>query len=156
MTHYHEQREDEMKKREQRLEELRKQREELTKEIEQLESIKVWEPEGGDYYVRDNGDVLDCPTDSGTKLFGTERKTREQAEKARDKMRVFNRLLAYVDEACGGYDFVMDGDNYYIELNNGVYIMDFDVNFMKVGAIYMPEQVAIELCKKLNSGEVVL
>jgi len=37
MTHYNEQREQEMKKREQRLEELRKQREELDKIIKQLE-----------------------------------------------------------------------------------------------------------------------
>jgi len=156
MTHYHEQREDEMKKREQRLEELRKQREELTKEIEQLESIKVWEPEGGDYYVRDNGDVLDCPTDSGTKLFGTERKTREQAEKARDKMRVFNRLLAYVDEFAD--DSTTDKWRiYHISLlNNGTYGWHREESLRSLCTVYMPKQVAIDLCEKLNSGEVVL
>jgi len=146
MTRYHNE----------RLEELRKQHAELTKEIDKLEAVKVWEPEGGEYYILGSGEVRYYESHNAIKLFGTERKTRKAAEKARDKMRVFNRLLAYVDEACGGYEFVVDGDNYYIELNNGVYIMDFDVNFMKVGAIYMPEQVAIELCKKLNSGEVVL
>jgi len=41
MTHYNEQREQEMKKREERLEELRKQREELDEEERKLNSGEV-------------------------------------------------------------------------------------------------------------------
>jgi len=145
MTHYHNE----------RLEELRKQHAELTKEIDKLEAVKAWDPEGGEYYILGSGEVRYYESHNAIKLFGTERKTREQAEKARDKMRVFNRLLAYVDEFAKD-----DSDNYYtvglIDSPNEYDWFGHDSRVKVIGAVYMPKQAAIELCEKLNSGEVVL
>ena len=158
MTHYHEQREDEMKKRVERIEELRKQRDELTKEIEQLEAVKVWEPEGGEYAVNIDGIVIHQDFPSCVSKFGIGRKTKALAFKAHDKMRVFNRLLAYVDEFAPDYEFEYENDNCCIYYDNDDNEFKFDI-FMQLqylGTVYMPRQVAIDLCKKLNSGEVVL
>ena len=149
MTHYHTE----------RLEELRKQHAELTKEIEELESAKLWEPEGGRFYIIGSGDVAHYESQDAYRLFGIERKTREQAEKACDKMRVFNRLHAYVDEACGGYDFIVGGaENYCIVYDHDLkqFTTDKWISVQYTGLVYMPRQTAIELCEKLNSGEVVL
>ena len=140
MTHYHTE----------RLEELRKQREELTKEIEKLEAFKSWRPEGGGYTIYTDGEVLKAASSRIYAKFGTERKTR-------DKMRVFNRLLAYVDEFCGGYEFAVGEDNCYVSRNRrSGFFVGADCTCNDTGKVYMPEQTAIELCEKLNSGEVVL
>jgi len=145
MSHYNEQ----------RLEELRKQHAELTKEIEELESVKVWEPEGGGYVVNMDGISIleDLPEE--VLQFGIGRKTQSLAIKAHHKMRVFNRLLAYVDEFAPGYEFVMGERNYYVYKGSASFSYGVD-DVMDIGKVYMPKQTAIELCEKLNSGEVAL
>ena len=129
-----------------------------TSQKEELE-VKQWEPVGGVWYVDYEGGVLDgvFSTDE-TRLFGVERPTEEQAEKARDKMRVFNRILAYVDKYCPDFEYDADECNFYIEYsyNTGRYEYDSDGTYKRVGAVYMSQDVAEELCRKLNSGEVVL
>ena len=154
MSHYKEQREQESIKRQKRLEELRKQAAELDEEIKKLEAVKVWDPVVGDWFICADGVIHNG---SSTKLynrFGTERQSREQAEKARDKMRVFNRLLAYVDEFSNSSEC----NYYYIATDkNGEYDWHRCESMnISLCTIYMPKQVAIDLCAKLNSGEVVL
>ena len=145
---------------EQRVEYLEKLVHELrsgTSQKEELE-VKQWEPVGGDWFVYSEGEVSDEPSTDGCRLFGMERSTEEQAEKARDKMRVFNRLLAYVDEHCPDFEYDADEANYHIDYNynSGRYEYDWDGTYKRVGAVHMSQDVAEELCRKLNSGEVAL
>ena len=149
---------------------LQKQIEEMKQRIAEMEAlvsnqqekveVKQWQPIGGEWWVDSEGDVLAGMSIDETRQFGMERPTKEQAEKARDEMRVYHRLLAYVHEHAPDYEYNPDDDNYYIENNLdegvGYYRIDWDCNYKRVGLVYMPEDVAEELCRKLNSGEVVL
>jgi hypothetical protein len=124
--------------------------------------IKKWEPEGGDFLIKVNGRIaLACvPSEhkENARKFGTLRKTEEQAKKAAEKMRKVNRLLAYVDEACGGYDFVAGSSNTHVlyDHRSKAWVPSAKDDYEVAGAVYMPREVARELVKKLNSGEVVL
>lgn len=140
----------------QRIEEMEKQLAALRAEVEN--ESKQWHPIGGEYCITPTGDVSMAPSDTDYGAFGTERPTKEQAEKARDEMRAFNRLLAYRDEFDPDFEYD-DGWNFYIEIDiddSRKYTYDSDMNYKRVGVVYMSEKVAEELCDKLNSGEVVL
>lgn len=134
--------------------------EELQEMREKLQASKVseWEPEGGKWYISGEGELFNGVSTRACRIFGTERKTKELAQKARDKMRVFKRLLAYVDEACGGHDFKLNTENYHIYYSHsdGVWRTWYGKSSEGLGTVYMPEHVAKELCEKLNSGEVKL
>ena len=118
-----------------------------------------WQPVGGDYYVSIDGQVISFGSTELAKLQGAARATKEQTEKARDAMRVFNRLLAYKDEFAPDFvhktgDIVscqiavnVDGDYRMIGSNHA---------FSSPTTIYFPASVAGVLVDKLNSGEVVL
>ena len=130
----------------------------LQAELEQAKQRKVWKPQGGEWYVGACGEVWEDDSDDGTRLFGTERPTKEAAIKARDEMRVFNRLLAYRDEFDPDFEREDGGDNYFVKIDveRGKYLSDSDCFYKRVGIVYMSEQVAEELATKLNNGEVVL
>ena len=64
--------------------------------MKEPEPIKQWEPQGGEYKCYGDGSV--DKTQKTKNDFGATYKTKEQAEWARDHMRRFNRLLAYVAE----------------------------------------------------------
>lgn len=119
----------------------------------------MWNPKGGEWTVDITGLVFTGDTDRESRDFGTERATRELAKVASEKMRVFNRLLAYVDEACGGYEFSAGRDNAYISFDteDNKYLVSYEASeFKSLGTVYMHLDTAHMLCKKLNSGEVVL
>jgi len=144
-----------------KLEQLLKQKAEIEEQIKLIEEEKLkqkWEPVGGDYYVCSDGEVDQCHSIEGFRLFGTERQTQEQAEKARDKMRVFNRLLAYQDEFCADYEFVKNKNNYfvYFDENNKIYDLDYNDAHYTLGVVYFNYEIARELAGKLNSGVVEL
>jgi hypothetical protein len=132
----------------------------LKRRIEALEKeeVETWEPEGGEWFSNSYGKVECFKSIDSSRLFGLERTTKEQTEKARDKMRVYNRLLAYHDEFCPDYEFTNEKKNYYVFFSesNNQYMTDRMVNHRIIGCVFFPSQVAIELCYKLNSGEVVL
>jgi hypothetical protein len=132
----------------------------LKRRIEALEKEEVeqWEPEGGKWFVDDCGSVECFKSIDSSRMFGLERDTKEKAEKASNKMRAFNRLLAYHDEFCPDYEFTHENKNYYVFFSesNNQYMTDRMVNHRVIGCVFFPSQVAIELCHKLNSGEVVL
>lgn len=145
---------------------LEKQIEEMEAKLqemrEELNHKKQWEPEGGTFTIMSDGNLSAIvPSMPNHRNFGTERKTKEQAEKARDKMRVFNRLLSYVDEHAPDYEPDWDDiepEKYCIAYN---YLHEkwekIANNYLQtIGAVYMPRTVAENLCRKLNSGEVVL
>ena len=81
-------------------------------------------------------------------------------------MRIHNRLLAYVAEF--DKDWKADWTNtdqgkYFVYYNYGIneydineYCIDCHVTVCLTGVVYMSEECATELCRKLNSGEVVL
>ena len=129
---------------------------------EQLAAMpKQWEPEGGDYFIDPDGLIMDGASSDNYKRFGSERKTREAAERAAIEMRKFNRLLAYRDEFAPGYE--PDWNNseevkvyVFQDHQSGKYHFAINALCKTIGAVYMPIDVAAELCRKLNSGEVVL
>lgn len=115
-----------------------------------------WEPRGGQHLVSPltvedlTGDFRSMS--DGFRRFGIQRETYEQAEAARDKMRQFNRLLAYVDEhsdpaeECNAKIF-----------HNGTWVWTtVPLGHQLPDTILMPKRVAEQLCKDLNSGRVKL
>ena len=129
---------------------------------EQLAAMpKQWEPEGGRYFIRASGNVANEESTTECKIFGAERKTREAAERAAIEMRKFNRLLAYRDEFAPGYEPDLANAKswkYYVyfRTESGSYQLTHETKSYSLGVVYMPKSVAEGLCRKLNSGEVVL
>ena len=85
-----------------------------------------------------------------------ERQTKEAAEKAAVAMRRFNRLLAYRDEFAPGYIFQYGGLNHYIFVQDRLWFVGKTSLNQSPAEVYFPEDVALELCRKLNSGAVIL
>jgi hypothetical protein len=125
-------------------------------QIAELENHKPWEPKGGDWCVFVDGKVLDGDSESLVRLFGAERPTKGQAEQAAVAMRRFNRLLAYRDEFAPGYIFQRGGMNYYVYANDRDWFVESVSVKLAPAQVYFPMDVADELCRKLNSGEVIL
>ena len=121
---------------------------------------KQWEPECGSWYVGVAGVPGSGKSTQCCRKFGTERKTREDAERAAIEMRKFNRLLAYRDEFAPGYepDWSDEVEKSYVfqDRESGKYKVADNIMCQTLGAVYMPYDVANELCRKLNTGEVVL
>lgn len=132
----------ELEKVEQQLKELQETIARMKQEQAKPE-VKQWEPKGGKWYVRSNGEVEHGQSTKGCRLFGTEYQTKEQAEWASKQMRKFNRLINYVVEYTEG----IPKD---IEIFAGYY-------GNKVH-IYVPLVIdkRRELDNKIKSGEVVL
>lgn len=125
-------------------------------QIAELEKPKQWEPKGGDWCVFVDGKVYRDENDYSVRLFGTERPTEEQAEKAAVAMRRFNRLLAYRDEFAPRYIFQYGGMNCYIYARDRLWVVGSTYDNHIPANVYFPKGVADELCRKLNSGEVIL
>ena len=88
---------------------------------------------------------------------GRDRKTEKDAQKAAEPMLKRDRLAAFVYEHCGFEGEWMDnGNNYYLFSVDGVYDYVLEDEFPDLCKQYMPEETAIWLCEKLNSGEIVL
>lgn len=146
---------------EKRIKELKKLISILEQEYNSTQSesndMNQWEPEGGEHFIYCDGNVCWGESSDECKAFGIERPTKELADKAAICMRKMNRLLAYKDEYAPGYEF---GDNvrnasFYID-DNDKYAVEYTLITINPFAIYFPEDVAKDLCRKLNNGEVVL
>ncbi len=127
---------------------------EIDDQIAELE--KPWEPKGGKWYISIVGAALEDWSDPLVASFGMERGTKEQAEQAAVAMRRFNRLLAYRDEFAPGYIFQYGGLNHYIFAQDHLWLVGSTSLNNSPANVYFPEHVADELCRKLNSGEVIL
>lgn len=143
----------------QEIAELQKQLEEKQKALSAMP--EKWEPKGGEWLVDLFGEA--CTTSMMAReisAFGASYTTREQAEKASKAMRAHNRLLAYVAEFAPDWELGCDKgvERYYVyfDLARMEYAHWYDVYTKNMGTVYMPENVAIELASKLNSGEVEL
>lgn len=144
----------------QEIEALQKQLEEKQKALAAMP--EKWEPKGGDFFVGSRGEIHDgAPySDDASESFGLVYATREQAEKAAKAMRAHNRLLAYVAEFAPDWepDWSKGESKFYVYFD--CIKMDYKYHYntftKDIGVVCMPENVAIELCRKLNSGEVEL
>ena len=141
-----------------RIKEMERQLEALKAEVTQEKMAEQWEPEGGEFLCHHAGFIVDSNEDDfASKVNGCVYKTEKQAEKAAAAMRTHNRLLAYVAEFAPDYDSTNSRDKCLIR---GGYPSYYDYwwcpDATLTGVVYMPRLVAEELCRKLNSGEVVL
>ena len=139
----------------QRIQEIERQLAQLKAEL----NIKQWEPVGGGWCIDPYGDAIEADSADDCRKFGTERPTKSQANKARDEMRVFNRLLAYRDEFDP--DFIPNWDNgcwdkCYIFYQHGSWRVASTGKNHILCCVYFSKEVAEELVRKLNEGEVVL
>ena len=129
--------------------------------------IAKWRPKGGNWYVDPLGEIEEAYSDYKSREFGVERETREEAEYAARQMSIHNRLLAYVAEFDkdwkADWTYSASQDKYFVYYNYG--INEYDINeyctgchvtVCLIGIVYMSKECATELCRKLNSGEVVL
>lgn len=128
----------------------------IDEQIAELEKPKPWEPKGGDWCVFVDGKVLEGDSEPLVSLFGMERPTKGQAEKAAVAMRRFNRLLAYRDEFAPGYIFQRGGMNCYVYANDRDWFVESTSVKLAPAEVYFPMGVADDLCRKLNSGAVIL
>ena len=126
-----------------------------------------WKPQSGEWYVETSGKVSIGCSKKRTQFFGVERQTEEEAEYAARQMRIHNRLLAYVAEFDkdwkADWTYGTSQDKYFVYYNYGIneydineYCTDWHVTVCLTGIVYMSKECAEELCRKLNSGEVVL
>ena len=123
--------------------------------------IVRWKPQSGEWYVATPGKVSLGWSTKRTQFFGVERQTEEEAEYAARQMRIHNRLLAYVAEFDKDWkaDWTnADQDKYFVEFNHvtNEYSANRRTYSRAIGQVYMSKECAEELCRKLNSDEVVL
>lgn len=118
-----------------------------------------WEPKQGSFYITGNGSIYDDPSPDHIH-FGTSRKDKESCLKDLPAVRAHNRLLAYVAEFDPEFveNFNLPSHNWTvckIVNKNKWQVNRFDV-IKYPGMVFMSREVAQDLCRKLNSGEVVL
>ena len=127
--------------------------------------IEKWQPKGGKWFVNIFGKVATVPwtLDSDVYDFGMAYPTKEAAEKARDAIRIHNRLITWLAENDDGWvaDWSNSGqDKYYVysKCTPEGEVCDFsaDYGFKDISKIYMSRENAITLCKLLNEGVVEL
>jgi hypothetical protein len=86
------------------LKELKSDIEAKIAEIEGSQSPVKWEPKGGSYFIDLSGNVYRSTSTHQSRSFGAERETEEQAERAAEWMRKFNRLMCWFEENAPGHD----------------------------------------------------
>ncbi len=130
-----------------------------------------WEPkrtglDGEYYYLTASGGLgytkyTGRPLDNKCLSIGNHFRTEVEAQEATKQVRQLLRLRAYVREFAPDYkpDWANDSEQkWHIHFDEQAKKWSHGNNqFMRnVTTVYMPECVAKELVKKLNSGEVVL
>lgn len=135
-------------------------------EITIKKEIKQWEPKGARWIIGLNGINHNYNPDDLTSYYlglicnrGLTRDKLTQANAATGKMRKFNRLLAYVDEFAPDFNDAEDDCLlYFIYYNHchDEYRYSCTVIRDEPTRVFMPEDVAKELARKLNAKEVVL
>ena len=120
-----------------------------------------WKPQSGEWYVEASGKVSMGWSTKRTQFFGVERQTEKEAEYAARQMRIHSRLLAYVAEFDKDWkaDWTnADQDKYFVDFNDvtNEYYTNKRTYSRTIGQVYMSKECAEELCRKLNSDEVVL
>jgi hypothetical protein len=93
------------------IQQLRKTIADALERLEELELAQAtnnapakWGPKGGDYYIEIDGCVNHSTTINSSREFGIERETEEQAGRAAEWMRKFNRLMCWFEENAPGHE----------------------------------------------------
>jgi hypothetical protein len=123
--------------------------------------VEKWQPKGGQWYVQQDGEIRNQKSTNYPRQFGMSYPTIKHAEKARDAMRVHNRLLAWLSENDDGW--VSDWEDTYT-LKSYVFYnskkREWQASHLQyvpvIGAVYMSKENAEKLCKLLNEGVVEL
>ena len=147
--------------------ELQKELQDLKAKVAELESriaaepVKLWQPKGGDWWIKGTGQVGESFTTDGPRLFGMERETVEQAQRAAIEMRRFNRLLALRDELCADKDVNWLNDkeekySLYFSHEIGRWELDWNDTNESIQPYFTTLESAQKACDMLNSGEVKL
>lgn len=121
--------------------------------------VKRWEPKGGNYFLSVMGVVGNASTlGDEFRIHGVERETREAANRLAHDQRIFNRLHAYREEFAPGYKVPEIGKpaRFPYMAKSGLWESGVDADMRVPACVYMPADVVSALCRKLNSGEVVL
>ena len=125
-------------------------------------TVRKWQPKGGNWRISclEIAEKAEVSAE-GVRLFGKERQTEEQAQRAVVEMRRFNRLLALRDELCG--DEILswidnDEEKYYVYFSHerrAWYVSSDDFG-ESIQPYFRNENVAQKACDMLNSGEAEL
>ena len=122
--------------------------------------LKKWSPVGGGWGIDSDGSVGDWATTDGTKEFGMERPTKEQAERAAVEMRKFNRLLALRDELCGDdvVNWRSNDSKFHIHFHttDKIWFVGLEFQCQFIMPYFTSQEAAQKACDMLNSGEVEL
>ena len=117
----------------------------------------IWQAAKAPKHIQLEGGKFGVYTSLLNNNNGRDRKTEKDAQKAAEPMLKRDRLAAFVYEHCG-----VEGEwnyecNHYIYIDDdGEYCYVPEDEFPDLCKQYMPEETAIWLCEKLNSGEIVL
>lgn len=130
----------------------------IAKVEEQEKEVKTWSPVGGRWRIASNGSVDNWAIGDGSKEFGAQRPTEQQAKRASVEMRRFNRLLALKDELCGDELCDEGVTKYFIFFNTENKQWDFTHYFISdyVTPCFTKHEHAQRACDMLNSGQVEL
>ena len=107
----------------------------------------------GNHIFDINGTVIDVPPGrkSGNCLLGMCRKAAEQAKLAADGMLRRKRLSALTEEVGNGEaEYVEDSENWFVYLDENVYVPHSVSTVYSPTEIYMDRDTAIAVCKALN------
>jgi hypothetical protein len=121
---------------------------------------KKWSPVGGEYFVCTNGSVYEGHTEKEMRLFGLERPTEAQIERAAIEMRKFNRLLALRDELCGDevVNWRSNDSKFHIHFHttDKIWFVGLEFQCQFIMPYFTSQEAAQKACDMLNSGEVEL
>jgi len=144
-------------------EQLQKDINELKAKLDLMESElnkpEPWQPRRGEWFIDRMGEVANSISTKEYREFGAEYQTEEQGEWARDKMRSFNRQLAWLAENDDGWradwsDRLQEKHSIYHIVKNNKYNIDSNCIIRYLNIIYMSEENAKKLCELLNNGTV--
>lgn len=121
---------------------------------------KKWEPKEGEFTITSEGVIDSFRSRSEAREFGLERSTEYLAERSYKELRAYARLLAYRDEFCPEYEPNWKNNSpkcyVYLDTRSNAWDVSNSRPYVKNGTAYFPHEVAVELARKLNSGEVEL
>lgn len=120
-------------------------------------SFKIWEPNSNKFFANINNKSV-------VELIGTISQkyltfpTKELAQSAIDSLTLHAKLLAYHAEFCPDYKHQHGEDTYTILFNTHLrkyYVIANRISYSRTNVCF-PKDVANELVRKLNSGEVII
>lgn len=120
-----------------------------------LEPFKKWEPKGGAWYVKADGVAEDTSYESSDVIyrnFGLEFETEEEARKAREFYRFYNRLYKLAQEMNAHYEKDSDSD-YCVYYDIHSHIWDYNVidKESSIEGVFTSEEAAVDACDIMNT-----